>query len=343
MKAYITQSNFSRILKNNKLNRWEQSYKYKWTILKFLSFKQLAYLDKHSIFLEELTKWKVNFFEKMEPQKDTFTKIFEWWIPAYHTNINCSKLHSDYKNYEVPLILLKRLQEDFNIWFNKVKDVSNFWKEFYNKWNLDLWNRNQNQENDIIAFIWENKVQEFRKWFNNNSSLLINDQDTFDEKMYLDWWVKWFDKKIEYDNSWIREFENYDGIEIENFIDNKIQERSIYIKTLTTQEIQIINFLWKNVYLFKDINIEIEEEKVWDIIKKFHKNFKWLKPDLEKLFDWYSYKEIYNLLINYDKNYIEVFKKVLSQYITIKLNPELKFETSVLESLGFKICLECSK
>lgn len=45
--------------------------------------------------------------------------------------------------------------------------------------------------------------------------------------------------------------------------------------------------------------------------------------------------------MNYDKNYIEVIKRALLQYITIKLNPDLKFDSNILESLWFKKCGEC--
>lgn len=183
-------------------------------------------------------------------------------------------------------------------------------------------------------------VIKFRKWFNENKNLLDSNSDDFYKKMNEKWWVSKFDKTYEYSNSWEIDFSNFTWEELENKIDLEIKNRVIFYNNLNSQEKQIINFLWKNIYIFKNIKNNWDEEIFWEIIKDFHKNYKWFKPNLDTLFQNYWYEKSILLLREYD-DFINKIKKMLIYYINIKINPNFNFEKSLLDNLWFKPCWEC--
>ena len=52
-------------------------------------------------------------------------------------------------------------------------------------------------------------------------------------------------------------------------------------------------------------------------------------------------KELRSFLNEYDTKFKKPFKDLLVQYYMVKYNPELQFEGTLLEQLGFKACATC--
>ncbi len=183
-------------------------------------------------------------------------------------------------------------------------------------------------------------VLNFRKWFNENKILLNKDENQFYKLMQKEWWVSKFEKTYEYSNSWEIDFLNFTWEQLENKIDDEMKNMMFFYNNLNAQEKIIINFLWKSVYLLKNIKDSWDDEIFWEEIKNYHKNYKWSKPNLDLLFQNYWYEKTILLLRKYDK-YISNIKKMLTCYINIKINPNFNFEKSLLENLWFTPCWEC--
>jgi len=305
--AYITEANFWRITKNNKIKNWENKvYKYKGEILFFIRTWDLIDLNKHSLFLKKMTEWEDWFYEKIERNRDTYSKVYEWWQSAYHLYKDCSKLSSDFENYEIPEILFKEIVEERSNWLLNEEEYRNTRKKI---------------------------AQKYRVWFKKNW--------TNSEKFESVFWLKlkkWF-KKIKYDNSWIKEFENMTLEDIEKKIDEKIWEQNYFMDNLSDKEKFFIKSLWKYVYYFKDIKEEWYDDIFWKIVYKYHKV--WINKETFSDFDYFN---LLKLLREYDEIYLKEIKKMLKKYINIiNNNYDFKFNISLLDNIGFKVCHECEE
>lgn len=302
--AYITESNFWIITSWNDLKEWNNNlFKYKWKILNFIRNWDLIDLNKHSIFIKNMSEWEIWFYNKIEKQKDTFSRIFEWWTPAYHLYTDCSRLNSNFENYDIPDKLFDSIMNEWTKWILNEAEYKN------------------SRENISKKFrVW------FKKYWNNK------------EQLEKDYWIEWWLIKLNYDNSWIIQFENMTLNDIEEAIDKKIREHNFFIDHLNDKEKFFIKSLWKKEYFFKDIKEEWDEDIFWKIVLENHKV--WINKNT---FSEFKYNELNNLLKNYNKDYLVVIKNLLKKYINITYNKEFKFDVSLLESLWFHNCAECKK
>lgn len=121
--AYITVATANSIkdwLKINKVVLSKILYKKE---IVFLNNKEKEYLLLYKFLCEHSDKiWE--YYEKLPPKKDQYKYVFESdnRIPVYHNSRDCPKLHSDFKNYEIPELIKEQ-------WENSIMKYRSFFKE----------------------------------------------------------------------------------------------------------------------------------------------------------------------------------------------------------------------
>lgn len=351
--AFITEATFGRIYKNKDLkeNQWRWNlYLYKGNILSFLSYWYLRFLNKYSIFLEKLTNSEVDFFEVIWKTDDTYTKIYEWWQPTFHLYKDCTRLHSNYVNYEIPLNIQTKFSHRCEKWFddnkyllNNNESYSEFKELLLKEYNINLEKLSFNEikekwinnlKNRIVETWKHQNIKIFREWFKENQFLIENNEKEFTKKFNEKWWLpNEFKEPDIYDNSWITSLENLTFEELEEKLENEISIITDYIEWLNTKEKIIINVLWKQFFRLK----WLDEEYFWKEVWKIH------KVNIENFYKDYSFSDLYDFLKNFDESYVYKLLPILKKYINIKINPNFDFTTSFLENLGLKCCNECEK
>ncbi len=161
----------------------------------------------------------------------------------------------------------------------------------------------------------QEKVIEFRKWFNEVKHLL-NKPDIFVERLRLRWGIVTNPKSIDYDNSGIDEIENKSIGDMENEINVLIKEAG--------------RFYYR-------------EEKNTTILKKFSK-YTYLAYKAQPINNndtGFSDLELKELLKEYDSKFKKPLKKLLIEYYKLKLNPEIVMDKTILQAIGFIPCGHC--
>jgi len=307
--VYITKFNFSKILNKNELKENRNNlYKYKWEILTFIRNWDLIALNKHHIFMKNMTEWETGMFQKIIT--DTYTKIYEWGAPSYHIYKECKKLNSRFSdfsnNYEIPISVTQETE----------------YKYINKKINQDEYLEEKKE-----------KVIEFREWYKNNK-----DKENFSDLLYSRCDIKKMNLIIYWDhwNSGFKNFDNLDILEIEKEIDKKIREHNFFIDKLSDKERFFIKSLWKKVYFFKDIDIKWNEDEFWKIANINHKI--WMNKENFKDFD---YKTLLLLLREYDEKFLKEIIQMLKSCINIEYNNDFWFDKTLLGWLWFQLCREC--
>lgn len=117
--AYITSYNTHKIVTRNNfknVNLTGQVYKFK--LYMFSKYEENCLLA-----VQELMKNPENYFKQIyDPMivYDSKKYVFKEHQPAFHTTIDCKKLHSDFKNFELPREIIERGDleiERFRKWF----------------------------------------------------------------------------------------------------------------------------------------------------------------------------------------------------------------------------------
>src|SRR5690606_38961510 len=110
--AYITKANYKRILRKINLNDIPDiaGAVYKKPIY-FLSSWETKYLLLMKSLLKEPEKFAIEVYQPVV-NKDTFQYVFESeQPPSYHSNKNCERLTSKFKNFEIPVEIKERVRE----------------------------------------------------------------------------------------------------------------------------------------------------------------------------------------------------------------------------------------
>lgn len=169
---------------------------------------------------------------------------------------------------------------------------------------------------ESIQLLGEKKCTEFRKWFKFNESLLESDPTKFYEVLEKKYGVSELDI-VEKENSGVVQFTEKSVDELEEDINALITE---YNKFSHKPEVQTILRAYRN-YSFK--------VKLGDTI-----------PDITTN---HTSEEIVNVLLDLRDKYKKPLEGMLKTYFRAKYNPELYYDESILEQLGFKPCKHCCK
>lgn len=162
-----------------------------------------------------------------------------------------------------------------------------------------------------------NEIKKFRTWFKQNMYLLEK-PDVFNEKLRLSFGLKNQLKPVNYDNSGVNEIENLNLEELEKKINNLLNEAAQYYKK--------------------------SEEKKQAVIRKFQRIsfLGYTEKEIKNNDTGYSDEALKKFLRQYHEHFKIPIIQLLEQYHRIKLNPELNFEGTLLEQLGFKLCTNCA-
>lgn len=160
------------------------------------------------------------------------------------------------------------------------------------------------------------KINEFRKWFKENLNLL-NNPDVFVMRLYSKFGINTNPNAIQYDNTGTEEFENLNLFFIPAAIDKLVFKAADFYKSSSKNEQNILKkFSTRTFLAFTDKKIEdndtgLSDSELKTFLKDYHTTFK---------------KPIRNLII----------KKFIGE-----ANVDLKFDSTLLDKLGFKPCKYC--
>lgn len=124
--AYITKSNASRIIREvdpNKMKNFDgEVYSQKIDIFSVKDKNLLLAVNELYSNPDEFVNSK---YEKID-NIDTLSYVFEGGQPAYHSKLDCKKLISIFRNFEIPQEIRARGAEEvlrFRTWFNSNKSL----------------------------------------------------------------------------------------------------------------------------------------------------------------------------------------------------------------------------
>lgn len=123
--AFITLYNANRILNSCEIKNLDLTgYVYKKQIYFFSKYEETYLLA-----VQEFFRNPENFIKNIYRQIkviDTFRLVYEGKSPSYHKIIECSRLISDYENYEIPTSIRNKGKEEvikFREWFHENKHL----------------------------------------------------------------------------------------------------------------------------------------------------------------------------------------------------------------------------
>lgn len=161
------------------------------------------------------------------------------------------------------------------------------------------------------------EVEKFRDWFKSIKFEELDVKD-FVYKLQLKFpYVGEINPRtVEYPNSGTLEKKNYSLTELENEIDNLLRGAGSYFRNNP------------------DLQPLIRRFQKWTFLAYINKdrfvNNSGLNDD-----------EFINFLNNYEIEFKKPVKELLIEYYRIKFNPEMTFEGTILQQLGFRMCESC--
>jgi hypothetical protein len=278
--AYITKANSKRILRKINLNDIpdfkEEVYK---KPIYFLSKWETKYLLLMRSLLKEPEKFAIEVYQPVV-NRDTFQYVYESeQPPSYHSNKNCERLTSKFKNFEIPFEIKSRVRE-------KAKKEGKTEKEI----------------NELEKL----QVDVFRSWFKENFELFNNDTAEFLKKLEIRWNIQRNVSEIERENSGVEIIDDLNLVELEAEIDKIISESGRYFVNNTDKQ-QIIRRFQKLTFLaYKkgDIDIndtEFSDDELRQFLLEYDTKFK--KPLKELLIQYYRVK--YNPDLSFEGQLLE--------------------------------------
>lgn len=125
--AYITNYNASRILRQADLRGMKISERgiFKKSIY-FFNWYEEMFLKVYQEMLENPSQFFGKVYQKVQREADDFTFVSPPRPPAYHEKLDCSLLHSDYKNFEIPQEITQQGEGkvlEFRKWFLTVQNL----------------------------------------------------------------------------------------------------------------------------------------------------------------------------------------------------------------------------
>lgn len=212
--------------------------------------------------------------------KDTYQYVFESeQPPSYHSNKNCERLTSNFKNFEVPFEIKDR-----------VKDLG----------------EKEGKGEEEIEQLEKQQVESFRAWFKENFELFQVDTVAFLKKLDIRWNIQRNVNEIERDNSGVESIENLNLVELEKEIDKIISAAGKYFVCNKDKQHIIRRFQKLTFLAYKKGNIEKNDTELSDDeLKAFLMEYdtKFKRPIKELLIQYYRVK--YNPNLSFEGQLLE--------------------------------------
>lgn len=163
----------------------------------------------------------------------------------------------------------------------------------------------------------KDEVLKFRLWYKQNEELKKSNQDEFYKKMKMDFQIDSVLEKQEQINSKTFESKFESLKEIEDAIDSKITASKYYYSISSELKQKVIRRFQKSTFLrhskepIQNNDTGLPDETIWKFMSYYDETFK--NPVKELLLEYYRYYH----------------------------NPEMTFESNVLEVVGFRPCSSC--
>lgn len=268
---YITKANFRRILKTIRLSEIGDisGEVYKMPIY-FLSSWEVKYLLTMQALLKNPEHFAIEVYKPIE-NIDTFQYVYESDQPSsYHTDINCEKLNSGFKNFEIPFEIIERANK---------------------------------QGGEELA---KSQVHKFRNWFLKYNKLFVDEPENFLKKLDIDWNVQRSLKEVTKNNSGIKDFDNYNMEQLETEIDKIISDAGNYFMSNPDKQDIIRRFQKLTFLAYKPEAIAINNTRLNDkelkmFLKDYDEQFK--KPIKYLLIEYYRVK--YNPDLSFEGKILE--------------------------------------
>lgn len=162
----------------------------------------------------------------------------------------------------------------------------------------------------------EVKINEFRKWFKENLDLL-DDPVVFVMRLRNKFDVNTNPKSVEYENRGISEFDNLNLYFIPAVIDKLVFKAADFYNSSTENEQNILKNFSKRTYLaFSEKKIEDNDTGLSDA-------------------------ELKTFLKDYDSTFKKPIRNLIIKKFIGEANEDLKFDSTLLDKLGFKPCKNC--
>jgi len=270
--AYITISNSKKIIR--KLDEMQldaiAEKLYKWDIY-FFSKRESANLKGIRELLRDPINFATHYYHPIVVV-DTLRYVFPESKPAYHKDSTCERLHSHFRNVEIPF------------------EIRNIGKD---------------------------ECIKFRNWFNKNTFKQDDPKDYIRKLQAAFPYIGEINPRaIDYNNSGTEEKVNYSLKELEKNIDDVLRAAANFFKSNPDKQ---------------------------NIIRRFQKwtFLAYITGDLYNNDSGLSDQELKSFLGDYEKNFKTPVKESLIEYYRLQFNPEMTFDSNLLDKLGFRICYKC--
>lgn len=161
------------------------------------------------------------------------------------------------------------------------------------------------------------QAEEFRKWFATVQYLFDKDPEAFQVRLQARWGILVSIAEIAGINSGVSDIKNYDLETLVSEIDKLLIEARKFRYSCSKHD-EILKRFQKKAYL------ALKEDPIDDNSTS------------------YSDEEIKVILKEFELNYKRPIKSLLTEYYRVSLNPEMKFEGKLLDSIGFFPCSSCA-
>jgi hypothetical protein len=161
-------------------------------------------------------------------------------------------------------------------------------------------------------------ITEYRSWYIENQYLLKDRVGDFVEKMIIRFGIETVPVALNYENSGISDFQDINLAELEGKIEELVKEAELFY-TSCQKNRDILNNYGKISFIHRQ------------------------KKEPYKNPTRFTNGEIWSVLEDFEQNFKTPITRNLSKYYMIKYNPELRFEDTLLQQLGFNPCMRCLK
>ncbi|WP_395052678.1 hypothetical protein [Flavobacterium sp.] len=237
----------------------------------FLSSFEKNYLLHMKTLLKNPEQYFIEIYKPVV-NKDTYSLVYESPLPpAYHADVNCSRLQSTFKNFEVP---------------HEIKDRVRAKAE------------KEGKNTTEILELEKQQVEIFRTWFKKNLHSYNCDMNEFLKQLDIRWNVQRKITEIELGNSGIEAIENMDLEELHREINKIITAAGKFFnnnldKQQVIRRFQKLTFLTYKPDEIYNNDTELSDAELKQFLKEYDQSFK--KPVQQLLIQYYRVKYNTNL------------------------------------------------
>jgi hypothetical protein len=169
---------------------------------------------------------------------------------------------------------------------------------------------------DEIREKGEGEITEFKNFFIDNEELLCYNQDAFNMRLKFKFSLNTQAKMVNYENSGVQEFENFNLEDLKRKVRQILNDTNSFYNSSVAHrnildEFGHCAFIGKQRIPPQNNRTEYDNEKIWSILEDFDENFK----------------------KKYQKHFINLMR--------ISKNPNLEFNSGLLDELGLLPCQSC--